>query len=204
MRETKIIIIVLILAFSMVSCHQTGHDYYYHELEKIDHRQNRELARKEVAAISGEIVRQSEDLRMYHLLLVAEMSEEVKPNRNIDTARKLIDYYEESGDKMKLLRSYIVAGTIYANCSDSPKALSYFYKAEDMLAERKDLELRNKLYGKMAKLQLRHNMPEAARVHAKLVFNYCRQQNDTAGMMEALLFIPRTKKELTTILEKKA
>ena len=71
MRETKIIIIVLILAFSMVSCHQTGHDYYYHELEKIDHRQNRELARKEVAAISGEIVRQSEDLRMYHLLLVS-------------------------------------------------------------------------------------------------------------------------------------
>lgn len=192
MRETKIIIIVLILAFSMVSCHQTGHDYYYHELEKIDHRQNRELARKEVAAISGEIVRQSEDLRMYHLLLVAEMSEEVKPNRNIDTARKLVDYYEESGDKMKLLRSYIVAGTIYANCSDSPKALSYFYKAEDMLAERKDLELRNKLYGKMAKLQLRHNMPEAARVHAKLVFNYCRQQNDTAGMMEALLFISAT------------
>ena len=202
MKETKIIITVLMWAATMVSCHQTGHDYYYHELEKIDHRQNRELARREVAAISAEIARQSEDLRMYHLLLVAEMSEEVKPYRNIDTARKLIEYYEERGkvERGKLLRSYIVAGTIYANCSDSPKALGYFHKAEDMLAEyyeeggrrKEERELRNKLYGKIARLQLRHNMPEAARIHANQVFDYCRQQNDTAGMMEALLFISAT------------
>ena len=47
MKEMKIIFAALLHAFLMISCHQTGHDYYSHELEKIDHRQNKELARKE-------------------------------------------------------------------------------------------------------------------------------------------------------------
>ena len=75
----KIIFAALLHAFLMISCHQTGHDYYSHELEKIDHRQNRELAKKEVVAIKDEIARQSEDLRMYYLLLLAEMSDEIRP-----------------------------------------------------------------------------------------------------------------------------
>ena len=127
MKEMKIIFAALLCAFLMTSCHQTGHDYYSHELEKIDHRQNKELARKEVVAIKDEIARQSEDLRMYHLLLIAEMNDEVRPYRNLETARRLVDYYENAGDRQKLLRSYIIAGQIYANCNDSPKALGFFH-----------------------------------------------------------------------------
>lgn len=174
---------------ALTGCHQTGHDYYAHELEKIDHRQNHELARKEVMAIGGEIARQTEDLRMYHLLLIAELSEEVLPYRNLETARALVSYYEEIGDRKKLLRSYLVAGTIYANCNDSPKALGYFHRAEDLLADGRNPALRNRLYSRIAKLQLRHNMPDAARMHAVDVFNYCQHENDTVGMIEALLDI---------------
>ena len=189
MKKMKIIFEALLCAFLMTSCHQTGHDYYDHELEKIDHRHNRELARKEAVAISKEIARQSEDLRMYHLLLIAEMSDEVKPYRNLETARRLVDYYENVGDRQKLLRSYIIAGQIYANCNDSPKALGYFHRAEDMLSDSKNLELRNRLYSKITKLQLHHNMPDAARKYARDVFDYCQQLNDTVGMIEALLDI---------------
>ena len=189
MKEMKNIFAVLLCVLLLTGCHQTGHDYYSHELEKIDHRQNRELARKEVLAISNEIARQSVDLRMYHLLLIAEMSDEIRPYRNLETARRLVDYYENVGDRQKLLRSYIIAGQIYANCSDSPKALGYFHKAEDMLSDGKNLELRNRLYSKIAKLQLHHNMPDAARMYANDVFSYCQQQNDTVGMIQALLDI---------------
>lgn len=189
MKEMKMIFAALLCAFLMTSCHQTGHDYYSHELEKIDHRQNKELARKEVVAIKDEIARQSEDLRMYHLLLIAEMSDEVRPCRNLETARRLVDYYENAGDRQKLLRTYIIAGQIYANCNDSPKALGFFHRAEDMLSDGKNLELRNRLYSKTAKLQLHHNMPEAARMYASRVFEYCQQEEDTVGMIQALLDI---------------
>ena len=189
MKETKIIITLLLLVMALTSCHRTGYNYYKRELEKIDHRHNRELARKEAVAISKEIALQTLDLRMYHLLIITEMNEEVKPYRNLETARKLIDYYEEFGDKQKLLRTYIIAGIIYANCNDSPKALGYFHKAEDMLADGKHPELRSKLYGKIAKLQLHHNMPEAAREYARKVLDYCQQQKDTMGMIQALMDI---------------
>ena len=189
MKEMKMIFAALLCAFLMTSCHQTGHDYYSHELEKIDHRQNKELARKEVVAIKDEIARQSEDLRMYHLLLIAEMNDAVRPYRNLETARRLVDYYENAGDRQKLLRTYIIAGQIYANCNDSPKALGFFHRAEDMLSDSKNLELRNRLYSKIAKLQLHHNMPEAARMYASRVFEYFQQKEDTVGMIQALLDI---------------
>lgn len=189
MKNVRTIIGALLWVLFMTGCHQTGHDYYYHELEKIDHRQNRGLARQEAMAIKHEISRQSEDLRMYHLLLITEMSEEILPYRNIDTARTLVNYYEDVRDKNKLLRSYIIAGIIYANCSESLKALGYFHKAEDMLADGKNPEMRNKLYNKIAKLQLNHNMPEAARTYAQMVSKYCQEKKDTTGMIQAMMVI---------------
>ena len=166
MKKTIVIITTILCVAALTGCHPTGRTYYQHELEKIDHRQNRELARKEAVAIGNEIASQPEDVRMHHLLIIAEMNEEVLPYRNLETARRLIDYYETHGDKQKLIRTYIIAGIIYANCSDSPKALGYFHKAEDMLDDNKNPELKNKLYARIAKLQLHHNMPDAARMHA--------------------------------------
>ena len=44
----KIIIIGCVIAVVMiVGCQDYGNKHYYHELEKIEHRQNRELARRE-------------------------------------------------------------------------------------------------------------------------------------------------------------
>lgn len=192
MKKTIVIITTILCVAALTGCHPTGRTYYQHELEKIDHRQNRELARKEAVAIGNEIASQPEDVRMHHLLIIAEMNEEVLPYRNLETARRLIDYYETHGDKQKLIRTYIIAGIIYANCSDSPKALGYFHKAEDMLDDNKNPELKNKLYAKIAKLQLHHNMPDAARMHAQKVLDYCQQQNDTMGMIQSLIDISAT------------
>ena len=94
MKKTIVIITTILCVAALTSCHPTGRTYYQHELEKIDHRQNRELARKEAVAIGNEIASQPEDVRMHHLLIIAEMNEEVLPYRNLETARRLMDYYE--------------------------------------------------------------------------------------------------------------
>ena len=118
----KIIIIGCVIAVVMiVGCQDYGNKHYYHELEKIDHRQNRELARREIMALQKEIASYPDYIKMYHQLLVAELNEEVMPYRNMDVARQLVDYYEQTNDREKLTRSYIIAGHIFANCNDGPR-----------------------------------------------------------------------------------
>ena len=141
----------------IVGCQNYGNKHYYHELEKIDHRQNRELARHEIMALKNEVASYPDYIRMYHQLLVAELNEEVMPYRNMEVARALIDYYENNNDRDKLIRSYIIAGHIFANNNDGPKALSYYYKAEELLDGYNNEELLNRLYAKMAYLFLHHN-----------------------------------------------
>lgn len=180
----------------IVGCQNYGNKHYYHELEKIDHRQNRELARHEIMALKNEVASYPDYIRMYHQLLVAELNEEVMPYRNMEVARALIDYYENNNDRDKLIRSYIIAGHIFANNNDGPKALSYYYKAEELLDGYNNAELLNRLYAKMAYLFLHHNMPEQARVYATRSQNYSYHKKDTLGMIKALRCISETYKQV--------
>lgn len=45
---------------------------------------------------------------------------------------RLIDYYEEEGDKRLLPQVYYYAGRVYADMYDNDRALSYFQKVEEM------------------------------------------------------------------------
>ena len=75
-------IFCLIAVVMIVGCQDYGNKHYYHELEKIEHRQNRELARREIMALQKEIATYPDYIKMYHQLLVAELNEEATPYRN--------------------------------------------------------------------------------------------------------------------------
>ena len=191
--KVKIYLICCLTVMLMATgCQNYGNNHYYHELEKIDHRQNRDLARREIMALKDEISTYPDYIKMYHQLLVAELNEEVLPYRNMELARQLVNYYKEFNDREKLIRSYIIAGHIFANCNDSPQALAYYHAAEDMLDSDKNPDVLNQLYAKMAYLFLHHNMPEQARTYSTRYLNYCRNQNDTLGMIKALGYISET------------
>ena len=102
LHHMKIIILIgscVISLVLIVGCQDYGNKHYYHELEKIEHRQNRELARREIMALQKEIVSYPDYIKMYHQLLVAELNEEATPYRNMDVARQLVDYYEQTTDR---------------------------------------------------------------------------------------------------------
>ena len=94
MKKAIIFLGYLLIVVMMVGCQDYGNKHYYHELEKIEHRQNRELARREIMALKSEIAPYPDYIKKYHQLLVAELNEEVSPYRNMDAARQLVDYYE--------------------------------------------------------------------------------------------------------------
>ena len=146
-------------------CHYSGNKYYYHELDKIDHRQNRDLARKELFQLKGQTDNCADYVKHYYMLLTLEMNNELSPERNFKAAEEVVKYYEGIGDKTKLIRSYVIAGAISANCNDGPKALTYYHKAEDMLPDGVT-SAHVDLYARMAKLLLRQNMPDVANRYA--------------------------------------
>ena len=192
MKHKIIIIYSLLSALIVCGCQDYGNKHYYHELEKIDHRHNRDLARREIMTLKDEIASYPDYIKMYHQLLVAELNEEVMPYRNMEVARALVGYYEQSNDREKLIRSYIIAGDIFANCNDGPKAIEYYHKAENIIDYDKNPDSLNRLYARMAYLFLHHNMPEQARTYATRYLNYCRNQKDTLGIIKALGYISET------------
>ena len=192
MKKVILVLEYVVIVAMTISCQDYGNKHYYYELEKIDHRQNRELARREIAALKDEIASYPDYIKMYHLLLTAELNEEVKPYRDMEVARQLVNYYKEYTDRDKLVRSYIIAGQIFANCNDGPQALAYYHAAEDMIDYDKNPDLLNRLYARMAYLFLHHNMPEQARIYATRYLNYSCSHKDTLGMIKALGYISET------------
>ncbi len=195
MKRHIYIICSVLLMLMAVSCQEYGNKHYYHELEKIDHRHNRDLARREIMALQDEIASYPEYIKMYHQLLIAELNEEVLPYRNQEMVRNLVSYYEETNDREKLIRSYIIAGKVFTHCNGGPQALAYYHKAEDLMDNESYPELLNQLYQQMTYLFLHHNMLEQARNYADLSLNYCRHKKDTVGMIQALRYLGETSKK---------
>ena len=201
MKKVVLFISCLLVVLMAAGCQDYGNKYYTHELDKIDHRKNRELARHEIMALKDEIASYPEHIKMYYLLLANELSDDSVPNRNIGEARQLVEYYEKTDDREKQIRSYIIAGKIFANCNDGPKALSYYYMAEELMDSRNYPDLQNRLYSRMAYLFLHHNMPDQARTYATLFLNYSKQQKDTTGMIQALRYISDSYQHMPEIIQ---
>ena len=181
-----------LLAITFLSgCHYSGNKYYYHELDKIDHRHNRDLARKELAQLKGQADNCADYVKHYYMLQTLEMNNELSPERNFKAAEEVVNYYEEVGDKKKLIRSYIIAGTISANCSDGPKAIAYYHKAEDLLPD-EITEQHVDLYDRMVQLLLRQNMPDVANRYANYILHYAENQGDTLNMIQAMRYISQS------------
>ena len=119
------------------------------------------------------------------MLLTLEMNNDLSPERNFKAADEIVDYYEEVGDKKKLIRSYIIAGSLAANCSDGPKAIAYYHKAEELLPTEITPQHID-LYERMVKLLLRQNMPDVANRYANYILHYAENQGDTLNMIQAM------------------
>lgn len=194
MKRTPLLIIVL-ASVLLTACHHSGDDYYYHELNKIDHRNNRDLARRELAQLKGQTDNCADYVRQYHRLVELEMNQASPKLDDLMSTLDVVKFYEETHDRKKLIRSYIIAGTIAANCNDGPRALTYYHKAEALLTDGKDPERQKQLDAKMARLLLHQNMPEAAIKYGRRILQHCEQDRDTAGMIQALRYISESYRE---------
>lgn len=182
----KLTYLYLLFAIGLLTGCGGDDELCYRELEKIDHRKNRNLARQEIMAFKDDFRPQARYVLMYQELIAAELNDEVLPYRNQEVARQLVEFYEGERDREKLIRSYIIAGSTYANSSDGPKAIDYYHKAENLLGTNGNSDVSMRLYQRMASLLVRHNMIDEAQRYANRVGYYCQENNDTLGMINAM------------------
>ena len=77
-----------------------------------------------------------EAVKNYYLLLRIKAADKAYITHTSDTAiLRLVDYYENDGDKTLLPITYYYAGRVYRDLQDAPQALDFFRKAEDAIKD---------------------------------------------------------------------
>lgn len=66
----------------------------------------------------------------YELLKIKAQDKAYIPQTSDSTITRLVEYYENKGDKRLLSKAYYYAGRIYRKLHDAPQAVKYFNMAE--------------------------------------------------------------------------
>ena len=116
--------------------------------------------------------------RMYYDLLCIKANDKAYITHTSDSLiRRLVDYYEDEGDKQLLAEAYYYAGRTYRDLNDAPKALDYFQKS---LKTQKE-NVNPALYAQIGEIFFDQSLfSEALRMYQE-AYRYDSIANDTAG-----------------------
>lgn len=135
-----------------------------------------------VLAVMGCTQREpTKEILMYqNLQAIGEADKNGKPIMGMDSLiLQLIDYYENSGSKLKLAETYYNAGRIYSERQETHTALIYYQKAIDALSESDNPNLEGSVYSQMGHLLTTQKLYEEAIDAYKKSCNYSMAVGDT-------------------------
>jgi len=113
-----------------------------------------------------------EEARMYHHLLTIQAKDKQYITHTGDSLiNRIVAFYEESGDKDRLMMAYFYQGSTYRDMNDAPRALKAFQQAVDLNVP--NLDLLAKTYNQMGKLFMYQGLhDEVIRVNRKAMEAY--------------------------------
>lgn len=135
-----------------------------------------------VLAVMGCTQREpTKEILMYQKLqAIGEADKKGKPIVKMDSLiLQLIDYYENSGSKLKLAEAYYDAGRIYSERQETHDALIYYQKAIDALSESDNPSLKGSVYSQMGQLLTTQKLYEEAIDAYKKSCDYSMTVGDT-------------------------
>lgn len=130
----------------------------------------------------------SEAERNYYRLLLVKARDKAYIRHTSDSViLSLVDYYEHDGDKRLLPVAYYYAGRVYRDLNDAVKALKYFQKAENALAETGgSYSFEDKLHSQKGYLLIRQDLYAAALREFDKAYKYTVERKDTNGIIFCL------------------
>lgn len=95
---------------------------------------NPDMAVAMLNSMRPQIMTAGDAVKNYYALLQIKAADKAYITHTSDTViLRLVDYYENGGDKALLPMVYYYAGRVYRDLQDAPQALDFFRKAEDVI-----------------------------------------------------------------------
>ena len=117
----------------------------------------------------------SDEAQMYyHLLTIQAKDKQYITHTSDSLINRIVSFYEDSGDKDRLMMAYFYQGRVYRDMNDAPRALNAFQQALDLNTPK--LDLLAKTYSQMGYLFMYQGLhDEVIRVNRKAIELYLSQ-----------------------------
>ena len=110
----------------------------------------------------------------YHLLTIQAKDKQYITHTSDSLINRIVSFYEDSGDKDRLMLAYFYQGSTYRDMNDAPRALKAFQQAVDLKVP--NLDLLAKTYNQMGTLFMYQGLhDEVIRVNRKSIELYLLQ-----------------------------
>ena len=110
----------------------------------------------------------------YHLLTIQAKDKQYITHTNDSLINRIVEFYEDYGDKERLMLAYYYQGSVYRDMNDAPRALKAFQQAMDLNVPNYDLQA--KAYNQMGTLFMYQGLhDEVIRVNRKAMELYISQ-----------------------------
>ena len=122
-----------------------------------------------------------EEAQMYYHLLTIQAKDKLYITHTSDSLiNRIVSFYEDYGDKDRLMMAYFYQGSTYRDMNDAPRALKAFHQAIDAGKDAKNLTLLGQTYGQMGTLFSYQKLyDEALEVKRKALQFYTIQEDST-------------------------
>ena len=117
----------------------------------------------------------SDEAQMYyHLLTIQAKDKQYITHTSDSLINRIVSFYEDYGDKDRLMLAYFYQGSVYRDMNDAPRALKAFQQAVDLNVP--NLDLLAKAYNQMGTLFMYQGLhDEVIRVNRKSIELYLLQ-----------------------------
>ena len=110
----------------------------------------------------------------YHLLTIQAKDKQYITHTSDSLINRIVSFYEDYGDKERLMLAYYYQGSVYRDMNDAPRALKAFQQAMDLNVPNYDLQA--KAYNQMGTLFMYQGLhDEVIRVNRKAMELYILQ-----------------------------
>ena len=138
---------ILILLTSLNACQRPDYPQTLRQAESVMNARP-DSALHLLQGMADSIATLPEEAQMYyHLLTIQAKDKQYITHTSDSLINCIVSFYENYGDKERLMMAYFYQGSIYRDMNDAPWALKAFHQAIDAGKKAKNLILLGQVYG---------------------------------------------------------
>ncbi|MBR5204263.1 MAG: sel1 repeat family protein [Bacteroidaceae bacterium] len=166
--------VILILLTSLSACQRSSYSHTMQQAESVMNTRP-DSALYLLQSMADSLTMLPEEAQMYyHLLTIQAKDKQYITHTSDSLINRIVSFYEDYGDKERLMMAYFYQGSTYRDMNDAPRALKAFQQAMDLNVPNYDLQA--KAYNQMGTLFMYQGLyDEVIRVNRKAIELYLLQ-----------------------------